>query len=170
MGKNLFKIFSALILIILILFVYTGLKNDCLKKIENRIEVITSKSDNLTLNLNNEVDCFDWDKIVLIPRDFESIDMKKRFGIDISEYDVLGFKSFISSDFHTYIIFLDNNEIVGKIDFSSTGYIDNFLTDLNKDIVIIEREDAVFEFVQYENYLKLIFQDTYLNEKYGVSL
>lgn len=158
-----------LLLLVILFFVFNYNKDRCLSKVENKIinEISAQNSD---LNLNKMINCIDWDKIVLIPRDFESIDMKKRFNINLSEYDVLGIKSFLSSDYYTYIVFLKDNKVTGKIDISSTGYIDNFLTDLNKDIVIIERKDASFSFIEYENYFKLMFNDTSLYDKYGVSV
>lgn len=121
--------------------------NECLDAIN--IKLVTDVKDKMEINFKDELNCIEWDSLMLIDRHFNVDDVKNKTGVDLSGYKLMGLKYAVKSDFNTYIVLLNEKKIVGTIETSTGVNIDDFITELNNnDMVIIAKEDA--DFVTYE--------------------
>ncbi len=146
--------------------------NSCLNSINEKL--VTNVKDKTVINFEKELECLEWDSLMLIDRHFDAGDVKSKTGVDLSDFRLMGFKSFYKSDFYTFIAILNKKKIVAVIETSRGVLIDDFITELdNNDMAIIAKEDA--KFVTYfinEEYLdgtkiySISFMDKKLIEKY----
>lgn len=166
-----------LILIIILIFLFVNSStyennNSCLN--EMKINLTENLTENETLNFKESLNCFEWNNMMFLHRDFSPEYIEKNTGIKVNGFKTMGFKYFIKSDFYTHILFLKDNKIVGIIETSKGVMIDDFATELNNnDTAIISKEDAIFKTYETENeyfdgrkVISLTFADSKLIEKY----
>ena len=174
MKKQNIIIFSIFIILVLGIFIFYPYKtnNKCLNSV--KVKLVTSIKAGDTINLGKEVNCFEWDSIIFITRDFEPDVIEKHTGICINGYKLMGFKFPFRSDFYTYIALLHKKQVVGVIETSGGIMIDDFITELgNNDIAVIAKKDATFiTYLTNNKYLNgnkiysITFSDSKLIYKY----
>jgi len=146
--------------------------NSCLN--EMKINLTENLTENEILNFKESLDCFEWNKLMFLHRDFSPDYIEKNKGIKVNGFKAMGFKYFIKSDFYTHILFLKDNKIVGIIETSKGVMIDDFATELNNnDTAIVSKEDAIFKTYETENeyldgrkVISLTFSEPKLIDKY----
>lgn len=165
-------IYITIIGFIVIIFLYRGNKK-CLKTLKNKI--VNVKED-VVLDLSNDsIFCFEWRKLLFVPRDFSSADLFVSHKIKLNSFKLMGIKSIYSSDIYTYLVFLDkNNQMVASIELTENIYIDDFLTELETDYLVVDKKDAIFKtnfngeyYVNGNKIISLEFaNDTIMRNKY----
>ena len=169
------KKISKYLLILNLIFIYScsyDNDNSCLNKI--KIELNEDLTENKVFDFKENVDCFEWNRMMFLHRDFSSEYIEEKTGIKLNGFKIMGFKYFIKSDFYTHILFLQDKKIVGVIETSNGVLIDDFATELNNnDTAIISIEDAVFKtyetgdnYIDGRKVISLTFAKTELINKY----
>lgn len=146
--------------------------NSCLN--EMKINLTENLTENKILNFKENLNCFEWNRMMFLHRDFSPEYIEENTGIKVNGFKTMGFKYFVKSDFYTHILFLKDNKIVGIIETSKGIMIDNFSTELNNnDTAIISIEDAIFktyetgdEYIDDRKVISLTFENTKLIDKY----
>ena len=135
--------------------------NECLS--ETKRILVDNLKPNVEIDFQKQLSCFEWDEMMFLDRHFQADYLKKETGVSISEFKLMGYKSFIGSDFYTFIVFLKNKEIVGVIETSNGIHIDEFISELdNNDSALIDKQDA--KFITYET------DNEYLDSKKVISI
>ncbi len=162
--------------LVIVVLLYKGCQykrsNKCLDAINEKL--VANIKDEAEIDFENELECLEWDSLMLIDRHFDAGDVKSKTGVDLSDFRLMGFKSIYKSDFYTFIAILNKRKIVAVIETSGGVYIDEFITELdNNDMAIIAKEDAKFiTYFMNEEYLdgtkiySITFKDKKLIEKY----
>ncbi len=153
------NIYLRLLFILLILFFIFKLwsYNDDSKCLENvKTKIVTNIKADEIIDFSKEIDCFEWDKIMFTDPHFSASYIEKHTKININGFRLMGFKSFYSSDFYSFMIFLNKKEVVGFIDISSGIISENLLDGMkNKDLTLIDKNDAKFQLYEIKGNYRL---------------
>lgn len=124
--------------------------DECLNHLDENF--VTKIDSTKIVDLNREVDCFEWDSLIFTePAASEDL-IENKTGISISPFRLMGPKSIFSSDFYSFIIFLKGKRIVGKLEITGGINPENLLDGTkNRDLTVISRKDAVFKIYWNKN-------------------
>jgi hypothetical protein len=174
--KIIFSIFLGLFVLIIFLSkcIFYCDSGECLDEFKTSLQNKDLKS----FDFDNELNCFDWDEMMFIPRDFDASYFERNSDISINGYRLMGIKYFFNSDYYTYLIFLQNKNIVKVVETSTIIDFDELITELNNnDLAVIDKKDAKFILYDTDTYLKktgrklkgLKFKNSALIDKYRPS-